>query len=375
MPYLVFRSLLRVFAIAASTVAGPYTSRRVAPRRLLLPICLGMLAVFAVHAGAQQPAASSSVQPADQGQGTTEAELRQMLAGKFLYLRGGYLANTLRFDDYGVLVGHSPQGSYTLNIIEIDKVSLRKHKVELRGVRYGLHFLGTLPSEDLTSAVDRVRITPPKKYVKITIGRMTVVKPRRKKNKAKAAEGAPLPGRPHDATTTTSPAYAAKILRQAIGNVFAFTLDARMKAAMPAFWKRYYQVADTKSGSQVTDPGVLRQGEVDRKARLLTGIHAPSNEYAQNCGVAGMALYHAVIGTDGKPEAITVARPIGFGLDESAVAAIRKGRFEPAMKNGKPVPVQLDLVVEFRIYAERTSGSAPSGGSRAPSRPFSGRHP
>ena len=40
------------------------------------------------------------------------------------------------------LVGHSPQGSYTLSAVEIDKVRLTKHKVELEGARYGLHFLG-----------------------------------------------------------------------------------------------------------------------------------------------------------------------------------------------------------------------------------------
>ena len=68
-----------------------------------------------------------------------------------------------------------------------------------------------------------------------------------------------------------------------------------------------------------------------------------------------MALYHVVVGADGKPGEIAVARPIGFGLDENAVASIRKASFSPAMKDGKPVPVLLDLVVQFRIYSKRTS--------------------
>jgi hypothetical protein len=37
------------------------------------------------------------------------------------------------------------------------------------------------------------------------------------------------------------------------------------------------------------------------------------------------------------------------------VESIRKASFEPAMKDGKPVPVMLDLVVEFRIYSKRTA--------------------
>jgi TonB family protein len=68
-----------------------------------------------------------------------------------------------------------------------------------------------------------------------------------------------------------------------------------------------------------------------------------------------MALYHTVIGADGKPGEIAVARPIGFGLDENAVAAIRKAKFSPAMKDGKPVPIMLDLVVQFRIFSNRTA--------------------
>ena len=71
--------------------------------------------------------------------------------------------------------------------------------------------------------------------------------------------------------------------------------------------------------------------------------------------MAGIALYHAVIGSDGKVAEIIAGRPIGFGLDESADQTIRKATFQPAMKDGKPVPVALDVVVSFRIYSKRTS--------------------
>ena len=97
---------------------------------------------------------------------------------------------------------------------------------------------------------------------------------------------------------------------------------------------------------------------VDRKARLVSVFEPESNEFAQANAVAGMALYHAVIGADGKPGEIAVGRPIGFGLDENAVAAIRKAAFEPAIKDGKPVPVLLDLLVQFRIYSKRTAVAA-----------------
>ncbi len=330
--------------------------------------------------------------------------------GKELFLRGGYLDNTLSFNEHGVVVGHSPQGSYTLCGIQINKVHLTKHKVELEGQRFGLHFLGAMPYEDPTKAVDRVNITPKKKLVRITIDREIVVKPKEKKVKGKPANAAQKPApaaaptaspaapqtavpapatassqpseassasevqagiaaappaeRPADAksvTTTISQAHANKMLRDALDNVFAQGFDSRMMDSMPGFWKLYYEAAAAKTDYRPTDPAVLRQSMVDQKARLVTTFEPQSNEYAQDHGVAGMCLYHVVIAADGKPGEIAVARPIGFGLDENAVDSIRKATFEPAMKDGKPVPVMLDLVVEFRIYSKRTAVAATPG--------------
>ncbi len=341
--------------------------------------------------------ADSAPAPDPKAGGITEDELKQMLAGKTFYLRGGYLENSLSFDEHGKLIGHSPLGSYTLCLIEIDRIGLSKHKVELTGVRYGLHFLGALPNEDPTHAADRVRITPKKKSVRITIDRELVVTPKKKKDKGKKNEkaapaadvakadeqsdadaakaemaAAPEAERPADSgsvTTTTSPAHATKLLKDAIDSIFAPTLDARMIDTLPSFWKLYYQAAAAQTDYQPSEAGVLRENQVDAKAKLLSHLEPPSNEYAQSGGVAGMALYHVVIGADGKPEEIVVGRPIGFGLDESAADTIRKASFQPAMKDGKPVPVMVDLVVQFRIYSDRTNQTAKPDADEASTAP------
>ena len=173
-----------------------------------------------------------------------------------------------------------------------------------------------------------------------------------------AAPEAERPADPGSVTTTTSPAHAAKVLKNALDKIFAPGLDDRMMAAMPDFWKLYYQAVAAKTDYRPKDPSVLRQNTVDKKAVLVSKFEPPSNEWAQASGIAGPALYHAVIGADGKPTEIAVARPIGFGLDESAVDSIRKATFEPAIKDGKPVPVMLDLYVSFRIYSNRTAVAA-----------------
>jgi outer membrane biosynthesis protein TonB len=364
--------------------------------------------------GGKKSKAESSKSEGPQAGGITEDELKQLLVGKPLYLRGGYLENSLSFNEHGGLIGHSPQGSYTLSAIQIDKVRLTKHKVELDGARYGLHFLGALPYEDPTKALDRVLITPKKKVVKISIDRELVVTPKKKKEPKpakpvkdkKAKPGAPpaavaaavpeekelseadqakaeiaaapeaeRPVDPASMTTTTSPAHATQVLKDALDKIFAAGLDDRMMAAMPDFWKLYYQAVAAKTDYRPADPAVLRQNNVDRKARLLTQFEPESNEFAQANAVAGMALYHTVIGADGKPGEVAVARPIGFGLDENAVASIRKAKFEPAMKDGKPVPVLLDLVVQFRIYSKRTAAVSKPEAADKPATPAAAQLP
>ena len=39
-----------------------------------------------------------------------------------------------------------------------------------------------------------------------------------------------------------------------------------------------------------------------------------------------------------------------FGLDAAALAAARTWRFEPARLKGEPVPVAIELVLEFKLH-------------------------
>ena len=39
-----------------------------------------------------------------------------------------------------------------------------------------------------------------------------------------------------------------------------------------------------------------------------------------------------------------------MGLDQKAIEAVRNWKFEPAKNNGKPVAVQINVEVNFRLY-------------------------
>ena len=77
---------------------------------------------------------------------------------------------------------------------------------------------------------------------------------------------------------------------------------------------------------------------------------AQFSDEARRAKAEGICLVSLVVDKEGIPRNVRVTRPSGFGLDESALAAVRNYRFKPAMWNGSPVPVVLMVEVNFRLY-------------------------
>jgi TonB family protein len=59
-----------------------------------------------------------------------------------------------------------------------------------------------------------------------------------------------------------------------------------------------------------------------------------------------------VVDANGLPQNIKVQRALGMGLDEEAVKAVKRWRFQPATKDGEPVPVMINVEVNFRLYGK-----------------------
>jgi periplasmic protein TonB len=82
-------------------------------------------------------------------------------------------------------------------------------------------------------------------------------------------------------------------------------------------------------------------------------IYAPDPEYSEEARKAkyqGTCVLWLIVGPDGRARDIRVARTLGLGLDEKAMEAVKTWKFEPAMKDGKPVAVQINVEVTFRLY-------------------------
>jgi len=82
-------------------------------------------------------------------------------------------------------------------------------------------------------------------------------------------------------------------------------------------------------------------------------VYAPDPEYSEEARKAkyqGTCVLMLIVGPDGHPRDIRVARSLGLGLDEKAMEAVKQWKFDPALKDGKPVAVAISVQVEFRLY-------------------------
>ena len=73
-------------------------------------------------------------------------------------------------------------------------------------------------------------------------------------------------------------------------------------------------------------------------------------EQARKENLSVSLLVKMVVDENGVPTNVVVGKPQGNGFDEAAIAAVKRWRFEPAMRDGKPVPVIVQTVVDFRLY-------------------------
>jgi periplasmic protein TonB len=82
-------------------------------------------------------------------------------------------------------------------------------------------------------------------------------------------------------------------------------------------------------------------------------IYKPEPEFSEEARKAkyqGTCTLQLIVGIDGRPSDIRVVASLGMGLDEKAIEAVRNWKFEPAMKDGHPVRVPIQVEVDFHLY-------------------------
>lgn len=95
--------------------------------------------------------------------------------------------------------------------------------------------------------------------------------------------------------------------------------------------------------------GAYRIGGGVSAPGLLYKVEPEYSEEARKAKFQGTVTLLVIVDEKGNPKDVKVIRPLGLGLDQKAIEAVEKWRFRPGMKDGKPVPVQATIEVNFRL--------------------------
>jgi TonB family protein len=87
----------------------------------------------------------------------------------------------------------------------------------------------------------------------------------------------------------------------------------------------------------------------DRKARVIYRVEPEYPPDAREKKIEGTVVLTLTVDHEGLPQNIQVKKSLYPSLDQSAVEAARKMRFEPAIKNGQPVSMWISVEMEFRV--------------------------
>jgi TonB family protein len=98
-----------------------------------------------------------------------------------------------------------------------------------------------------------------------------------------------------------------------------------------------------------TGGGPYRAGSGIEPPSLLREVKPDYTEDARRRGVEGDVVMEIVVRRDGSVGDVRVLQGLGHGLDERAVAAVRRWRFSPATRRGAPVDVMVEVAMEFKL--------------------------
>ena len=112
---------------------------------------------------------------------------------------------------------------------------------------------------------------------------------------------------------------------------------------------------NSQTADGISDDQIRRVGGPVSSPVLIESAAPKYSEEARAQQFEGPVVVSLIVDTQGVPQEVHVIRGGGHGLDENALEAIRHYRFKPAMLDGKPVPVRMNVEVNFRIVRKPES--------------------
>lgn len=99
----------------------------------------------------------------------------------------------------------------------------------------------------------------------------------------------------------------------------------------------------------VAEPAPRPKGP-SRDPRVVNWTDPAYPEQARQQGIEGTVILKLTVTAEGSPRNVAIVRSSGHsGLDEAAVAHVKKTKFSPALKDGDPIAMTITFRVKFRL--------------------------
>jgi TonB family protein len=253
----------------------------------------------------------------------TPQAVQAHLHGPFLMLRGMYGGSRLHFNQHGRLNDLAGVVPFSLSALRLRSVRFDGRNLQILATRAGLEFHpAKVPGQPNT--VTTVPLSPQdsapgsEEAVEIFI--------RINRNHPRKAE-------------------------KALDRIFSRGFDDQLAASAPAAWQPWLM---HHLHPHRTNPTPAEDIESCRAPGLTPPrlLHGPQPAYtsaARSARYQGTVVLSLTIDPTGQPQNIVILRPLGMGLDESAVEAARRFLYSPAIRDGSPEACRADVAFTFQL--------------------------
>lgn len=104
-----------------------------------------------------------------------------------------------------------------------------------------------------------------------------------------------------------------------------------------------------QSDAEKCDGSVYQPKEVSTKAKIISKSAPAYTEAARRNNISGEVFLTATLCRNGRVTDIQVVKGLSHGLTETAIAAAKQIKFEPAQKDGEPVSQAIELQYGFNV--------------------------
>jgi TonB family protein len=299
-------------------------------RRWLSVIALGLAALFA-------RAALTTAQSDDLNQ-----TLRDEYVGKTLLLRGFYSGELLQYDPAGSPVGGADIDDWTASgFVEINKVRIAGSSLSIDGKRL------VVISYDGKQLQFSARTRPRSLRIKADLSGPASLETANallsriflnaKDSFADLIPGYWKPCVVSALVTVKDPAHTSCSLSRELMSVPGIAPIANSQPSA--------------SGDTAVPAGaVLHPGPGVSPPYVIFSPEPRLSHIAEDAGIHGTVVLILTVDSHGDPKDIRIVSPRGAGLDAEAVHAVGAWKFNPAQKDGHPVPVEIAVQTSFSSF-------------------------